>query len=198
MVMEIQKDFKIEISEYLSRLSQVIDELNLQQIQIVMEKLIETYKREGFVYIFGNGGSAATASHFVNDFNKGVSENMEKRFRFCCLNDNISSIMAIANDISYTKIFQFQLKNYLKPGDLVIGISGSGNSENVIEGIRYAKAKKIDTIAMVGYDGGHLKKIADYCIHIPSFDMQKVEDIHLMIEHIMMSILKEYLEEERI
>jgi D-sedoheptulose 7-phosphate isomerase len=190
---EIDFDFEVNISKYLDTLKQKVDDLDIKQIQTVIVKLIEVYHRNGFVYIFGNGGSAATASHFVNDFNKGVSENLRKRFRFCCLNDNVSSIMAIANDISFDQIFKFQLENYLTQNDLVIGISGSGNSKNVISAIQYANSVGAETIGLVGYDGGKLKKIAKHCIHVPANDMQKVEDIHMIMEHVMMSIIKGYL-----
>lgn len=191
---EIKIDFKSNITKYLSVLSEVISDMDIEEINKVMEKLIEVYQRGGFIYVFGNGGSAATASHFVNDFNKGASEKLDKRFRFCCLNDNVSSVLAIANDISYDEVFRFQLKNYLNPGDLVIGISGSGNSANVVNAIEYANSVNVETIGLVGYDGGKVKQLADYSIHIKSYDMQKVEDIHMMIEHTMMRIIKGYLE----
>lgn len=193
-VEDIKVDFQVSIKMYLNVLKQKIDGLDMQEVQTVIEKLIEVYQRDGFVYIFGNGGSAATASHFVNDFNKGVSENLQKKFRFCCLNDNVSSIMAIANDISYNDIFKFQLENYLTRKDLVIGISGSGNSKNVVSAIQYANSVGVETVGLVGYDGGKLKNLAKYCIHVAANDMQKVEDIHMIIEHVMMSIIKKYLE----
>ncbi|QNU68790.1 SIS domain-containing protein [Ruminiclostridium herbifermentans] len=178
---------------YLGTLKLQVDMLDVNEINTVILKLLEVYDRKGFVYVFGNGGSASTASHFVNDFNKGVSEKLVKRFKFCCLNDNVSSIMAIANDISYDEIFRFQLKNYLTKNDLVIGISGSGNSKNVVNAIEYANYVGAETIGLVGYDGGKLKELAKYCIHVPIRDMQKVEDIHMILEHLIMSIIKGYL-----
>ncbi|PMB02582.1 phosphoheptose isomerase [Fischerella thermalis CCMEE 5273] len=186
--------FVSQIHSYLGELKAVIDQLNVNDIESVIHKLIETHERNGFIYIFGNGGSASTASHFVNDFNKGVSENLNKKFRFTCLNDNVSTVMAVANDIGYDQIFRFQLENYLTANDLVIGISGSGNSKNVIEGIEYANQIGAGTVALVGYDGGRLKQLVQQSIHVPVNNMQMVEDLHMVMDHLMMTILKNYLE----
>ncbi len=190
---KIDVDFTVSINMYLDILKLQVDNLDIQEIQKVILRLLDVYERGGFIYIFGNGGSAATASHFVNDFNKGVSENLAKKFRFCCLNDNVSSMMSIANDISYDEIFKFQLENYLTKNDLVIGISGSGNSQNVVSAIEYANFIGAETIGLVGYDGGKLKKLAKHSIHVPIHDMQKVEDIHMILDHLMMSIIKGHL-----
>ena len=137
----------------------------------------------------GNGGSGATASHFVCDFNKGISEKLDSKYRFICLNDNIPTMLAYANDVSYNSIFVEQLKNLATEGDLVIGISGSGNSNNVISAIEYANAQGCKTFGLVGYDGGMLKKIAQNCIHIKINNMQIVEDIHMIIDHLLYSVL---------
>lgn len=189
-------NFLNDINQYFEELKTTIDKINKDDINTVMNKLLEARERKARIYIFGNGGSASTASHFVCDFNKGVSEKLDNRFRFICLNDNVASVMALANDISYDVVFKFQLENYLEPGDLVIGISGSGNSKNVIEAIEYAKEQKAETIGLVGYNGGKLKEVAHCSIHVPINDMQKVEDIHMIFDHLMMKILKAYLEGE--
>lgn len=187
-------DFREDIQHYLEGLKQVLDRLDVNEINTVIEQLIAVHERQGFVYIFGNGGSASTASHFVNDFNKGVSGNLRKKFRFCCLNDSVSTIMAIANDVSYDQIFRIQLENYLTPQDVVIGISGSGNSPNVVAAMEYANALGAETIGLIGYDGGKLKQLVKSAIHVPIHDMQKVEDVHMIMDHLMMYILKDYLE----
>jgi len=192
----ITPNFGPGVSEYLGGLKAVIDELDIGCVTHVMERLLAAYRRQSSVYVFGNGGSASTASHFVNDFNKGVSEQLETGFRFFCLNDNVPTLMAVANDISYDRIFALQLKNYLRPGDVVIAISGSGKSDNVIEAVRYANERGAETIGIVGFDGGLLKELAQHCIHVPVDDMQKVEDIHLVINHVMMALFKEHLEAE--
>ncbi|MBW7477349.1 SIS domain-containing protein [Paenibacillus oenotherae] len=191
---QVAVDFRADIQGYLSGLKEVLDQLDVNEIQTVIEKLIKVNERGGFVYIFGNGGSASTASHFVNDFNKGVSEKLRKKFRFCCLNDSVSTIMAIANDVSYDQIFKVQLENYLTPNDLVIGISGSGNSKNIVAALEYANTQGAETIGLVGYDGGKVKELATCSIHVPIHDMQKVEDVHMIMDHLMMFILKDYLE----
>jgi D-sedoheptulose 7-phosphate isomerase len=190
--------FRSHINDYFEDLKKVIDTVDEDQVQNVIEKLIECYERNGFIYIFGNGGSASTASHFVNDFNKVASENLSKKFRFCCLNDNIATMMSIANDIGFRHVFKIQLENFLTPNDLVIGISGSGNSDNVIDAIKYANSMEAETIALVGFDGGRLKDIAKHIIHVPVNYMQYVEDVHLILNHLIMTALKNYLEESHV
>ena len=181
--------FRNEIGRYLKELTDVIGRLDLDQIDSAMKALMEAYEKEGRVYIFGNGGSAATASHFVCDFNKGVSVNLEKKFNFVCLNDNVPTVMAIANDCGYENVFLLQLKNKLKKNDVIIAISGSGNSENVIKAVEYAKEKGNKIITLTGYDGGRLLKLADHPIHVNMNDMQKVEDVHMILDHLMSQVI---------
>ncbi|MCX8130247.1 MAG: SIS domain-containing protein [Clostridia bacterium] len=187
-------NFINEIEAYFDELKDILQKLDRNSINFIINKLIEVYAKGGMIYIFGNGGSASTASHFVNDFNKGVSGNLSKRFKFICLNDNVSTMMAVANDISYDSIFKFQLENYLTPRDLVFGISGSGNSENVVQAIEYANSVGADTVALLGFNGGKLKESTKHHILVPVNDMQKVEDIHMILDHLMMKIIKEFLE----
>ena len=151
--------------------------------------LKETYQNGGMLLVCGNGGSASTASHLECDFNKGISYDREIKYDIECLSDNVPMMMAIANDIGYDDIFVVPLKNKLKAGDLVIGISGSGNSENVIRAFQYAKEAGAETIAFTGYNGGKLKEIADYNIHVAVENMQITEDVHLILNHMMMYIL---------
>ena len=153
-----------------------------------MNMILEAYQADRQIYIFGNGGSAATASHYQNDFNKGISEYVEQKFRFACLNDNIATVMAIANDIGYEELFRFQLENRLEDGDLVIAISGSCNSENVLRSAAYAKEHGNRVIGMCGYDGGKLKELADVALHADVGSMQVTEDVHMVFDHMMMSI----------
>ena len=143
----------------------------------------------------GNGGSASTASHFACDINKGVVNGLEKRFRVVCLSDNIPTILAYANDQAYDAIFVEQLANFLTKNDLVIGISGSGNSTNVINAIQYANENSAITIGLTGFNGGELAKVAHQSIIVPSDDMQKIEDMHLIMVHMVMQILNEKLNE---
>ena len=140
----------------------------------------------------GNGGSAATASHMVCDFAKGASDVLGgKKFCFECLNDNTPIIMAIANDLCYEEVFAHQLRGKLRPEDLVIGISGSGNSENVLRAVQYAKAMGVPTIGVTGYSGGKLKAMADYIMHVDIDDMQVAEDLHMMFDHMLMRVISE-------
>ncbi len=183
-----EQEQKEMIRDYLNRDIEVIKRLNIDEIHKAMGVIWDAYEREATIYVFGNGGSAATASHFVCDFNKGVSEKKEKKFNFVCLNDNTSIVMAIANDISYDDVFRFQLLNKLKPTDLVIGISGSGNSKNVLRAVEYAKEVGTPVIGMTGYHGGKLKELADYHMDAMEDDMQISEDIHIILNHMMYNV----------
>ncbi len=149
------------------------------------EEYKDTYEKGGSIYTMGNGGSGASASHAAGDFLKGASYGLEKRFRMICLNDNLPSMMAIANDIGWDSIFIEPLKNFLKPGDLVIGISGSGNSKNVVNALAYANKNSATTVAMSGFKGGEIAKIATINVHAPVMDMEVTEDIHMVIFNIV-------------
>lgn len=186
-------DFKKAISEYYEREKNVIDGFNLDELNEAMNAILDTYNNEGTIYICGNGGSAATASHFQNDFNKGISEYVDKKFRFYCLNDNYPTVMAIANDIGYEEVFRFQLRNKITPNDLFIGISGSGNSANVVNAAEYAKECGAKVVGITGYSGGKLKDIADYRMHVDEPDMQIDEDLHMTFDHMMMKVFHNYL-----
>lgn len=185
------KDFATEILEYLGKMKTIIDRLNISEINQFITILCEAREKSKQIFIMGNGGSAATASHFCNDFNKGASFEFkdQARFKFICLNDNVSTLMAYANDVSYDDVFVEQLKNFFNPGDIVIGISGSGNSKNVIKAIEYANSNNGITVALTGYDGGGLKRIAEYSVHIDVDDMQIVEDMHMMLDHLSMKTI---------
>lgn len=174
---------KQDIHIYLQNSQKSISLIPLDKVSELAEVILHTYK-EGFtIYSMGNGGSGATASHVAGDYVKGASFGLDKRFRFICLNDNIPALMAIANDISYDAIFEEQLKNFARPGDLVIGLSGSGNSANVVNALLWAKNHGIRTAALTGYKGGRCARIADISIHIPVSDMEIVEDLHMMVFH---------------
>jgi len=181
------------IADYIALEKKTLDALNVDDIRNVLDLFMEAYKSEGTIYVFGNGGSASTASHMANDFNKGISEYVEKKFRLICLNDNIATLMAIANDIGYDEVFRFQLKNKLKSNDLVVGISGSGNSKNVLNAIEYAKERHVKTLGICGYDGGKLKQTADTAFHVAVNNMQIVEDVHMILNHLLMNVINRVL-----
>ncbi len=181
-------DYREMIRKYLDDEIETLNRLDVEAVNAVMQQLEAARERGGTIYIFGNGGSSATASHYQNDFNKGVSEHTEKKFNFLCLNDNIATLMAVANDIGFEEVFRFQLTGHLKPGDLVVAISGSGNSKNVLNAVEYAKAQGNAVIGVTGYDGGKLAALADYHLHAPVMSMQITEDVHMIFDHLMMSI----------
>lgn len=182
-----------EIQDYIALELEVLKQLDVAQIDTALNLLDETRKKKGLIYICGNGGSAATASHFQNDFNKGVSEYLDLPFRFHCLNDNVATIMAIANDIGYGEVFRFQLRGVMEPGDILVAISGSGNSENVINAVEYAKQQGNQVIGLTGFDGGKLKKLCDVSLHVPVMSMQVTEDVHMLFDHLMMSVFYRHL-----
>ena len=186
-------DYKADITEYLEREIETIRELDVEEINRALNLLQTAFENENTVYIFGNGGSASTASHYQNDFNKGISEHTEKKFRFQCLNDNIATVMAIANDIGYEEIFRFQLKGRLQPGDVIVAISGSGNSANVLNAVEYAKSHGNPVIGITGFDGGKLKTLSNVSLHVPIKSMQITEDIHMIFDHLMMSVFYQSL-----
>lgn len=185
--------YREEIESYLSLVIQTIKSLDCEELNRAMQAMEAAFEKEAAVYIFGNGGSAATASHFVCDFNKGASDGKWKKFRMICLNDNVPILTAIANDISYNDIFIHQLEGVLQKKDMVIAISGSGNSENVVRAAQYAKKVGATLIGMTGYTGGRLKRLADVSLHVPLDNMQVTEDIHMMFDHLMMSIFSKRL-----
>ncbi len=183
------KDYTKQIGAYIDLEKKILENLPQEDINQAMNMLEEARLSGKRIFTCGNGGSASTASHMVCDFNKGVSLNQEVKYDFECLSDNVAHMMAVGNDISYDDIFVIPLKNKLKEGDVLIGISGSGNSENVVRAFAYAKEKGAKTIAMTGYSGGKLKGMADCSLHVNVDNMQVAEDLHLVLNHMMMFIL---------
>lgn len=182
--------YQKNIENYLNREINTIKHLDVDAINKAMNAIKDAWEREADIYTMGNGGSASTASHMVCDFNKGVSENIGKqKYHLHCLSDNTAIMMAIANDIDYNDVFKFQLEGNVKSGDLIIAISGSGNSENIIRAVKYAKEKGAKVIGMSGYGGGQLNELSDYPLHVAIDDMQIAEDVHLIFNHMMMQIL---------
>lgn len=182
-------DYTKDIEAYFNRLKSTIDLIDKDALNTLMNVLDNARNEGSHIFVMGNGGSSATASHYVCDFNKGISLNQEKKFQLICLNDNIPSLMAYANDFSFEDIFVGQLKNFFHEGDIVLGISGSGNSKNVLKAIEYANKHGGITVGLTGYNGGKLREIVHYSVHIPIDDMQITEDLHMVIDHCMMKIL---------
>jgi len=179
--------------EYRKLLQQTLNDIDLDSVGLMTEIFLQARENGSRIYTMGNGGSAANASHAAGDFLKGASFGLEKRFNIICLNDNIPSLMAIANDVGWDDIFIEPLKNFLKKDDIVIGISGSGNSKNILKAIDFSKKIGAKTIGMTGFNGGELKKVCDLSIHSPAMDMEIAEDIHMavfnMVKKEVMSVL---------
>lgn len=173
----------MEIRSYFSEVQALIEKTPYAQVEAVVETLLTANRNEQTIFICGNGGSAATATHFGCDLSKRPLVEGQPRFRVVALTDNNSLITALANDIGYEVVFAEQIKSLGRRGDVLIGISGSGNSKNVLNAVSAARDLGITTVGFSGYDGGKLAPMVDISVHIPSFNMAMVEDIHLMLEH---------------
>ena len=162
----------------------------------VIQALLYARNNGHMIFVFGNGGSGATASHFVGDLLKGLSYGCEKKFKAICLNDNIPGLLAFANDVSYEDVFVEPLKNFAKPNDIVIGISGSGNSKNVIKALEYANNTGAITVALCGFNGGIIKQLAHINLHVAIDDMEIVEDVHMFLLHCIKRVLTFAIQDE--
>ena len=179
------------IQNYISILQQTIDQLPRQLIADVVDVLQDARVRGNNVFIMGNGGSASTASHFVCDLAKNTRNEELPHFRVIGLTDNMAIFSAYANDEGYESVFSQQLSNLIQPRDVVIAISASGNSKNVINAIEEAQKHTVTTIGFTGFDGGRLGQMVNINIHVQSDIIEHVEDIHLMLEHIIVKTIKE-------
>ncbi len=173
-------------NNYLIGLKELLDSFDHPKFEEIIHLILDAYHKKNRIFIMGNGGSGSTASHFACDINKGCCMDLEKKFKVICLNDNMPTMLALANDVSYESVFVEQLKNFFEPGDLVIGISGSGNSENVLQAIRHARENNGRTIGLSGFSGGKLADLADVSFVARVNDMQKVEDVHMIVVHMIM------------
>ncbi len=185
-----RKRFTDDYLDEIQRILETVREDLASKVDQLAELLLKARDNKNTVFIMGNGGSAATASHFAGDLSKGTIVEGAPRFRALALTDSIPNMMAWANDSSYEDIFVEQLKNLMEPDDVVIGISGSGNSMNVIKAVEYANQQGGFTVGFSGFDGGKLLGCARLNIHIPSSSMVQVEDLHLLVEHLLTSLLK--------
>lgn len=182
------------VRNYLNELKTALDNIKPSDIEKVAEVLLQAYKNDKTVFIFGNGGSAATASHMACDLGKGTLKNVydqsEKRLKVISLTDNIASMTAFANDLSFDDMFVQQLNNLVRSGDVVIGISGSGNTPNIIKALMYAKKQGAVTVGLLGYHkGGKAKSFVDYDITVDSDNYGVIEDVHLTLEHVLTTCL---------
>jgi len=179
------------IKGYIDGLQSTLDGLPIEDIQQVIQLLAEARLNRQQIFIMGNGGSASTASHFICDLSKNTRRPDLPNFKAIGLTDNMAIFSALANDEGYESVFAQQLASLLQPGDVVIGISASGNSPNVLNAIELANQMGATTIGFTGFDGGRLKSMVAYGIHTQSTCIEHVEDIHLMLEHVISKELRD-------
>ncbi|HEV2448762.1 MAG TPA: SIS domain-containing protein [Candidatus Sulfopaludibacter sp.] len=170
---------------YKSALFQAIDTIDLEKVRQAIDVLARARDEGRHIFVCGNGGSASTASHFVCDMVKGASFNRAKRFRILALTDSLPTLTAYSNDVHYDCVFVEQLKNFAQPGDVVMAISGSGNSPNVLGAIEYANSIGCRTIALTGRDGGKLAPLAELNIQVSNPHMGRIEDGHMIAAHMI-------------
>jgi len=187
----VDKKLSEVIEDYCLGVMQASANLPFEDIAKVIEALSRARDKGKRVYIFGNGGSASTASHFASDLNKGSICKGKLRFKAQCLSDNVPVLTAWANDTSYRMVFAEQVENFIEAGDVVVSISGSGNSPNVLNAVKLAKAKGAFNIGFIGFGGGMLKDLVDLAVVVTSDNMERVEDVHLVICHIIKTCLTE-------
>ena len=180
----MEENLKQRADFYLKKVEAALAALDRAAVAEFVAELTAARDRGGWIYTCGNGGSAMTASHFVGDLMKGASYGKPSRFKAHCLADNSPTLLAYANDVSYDEVFVEPLVNLLTPDDLVVGISGSGNSPNVVKAIEYANSRGAVTVGLCGYDGGKLKQAARHSVHVALHDMLVVEDVHMALCHL--------------
>jgi D-sedoheptulose 7-phosphate isomerase len=174
---------------YFHGLARTLQRLAHAGIDEVANALLRAYQERRAVFLFGNGGSAALASHLACDLGKGTAIAGRERFRVLSLTDNVPLMTAWANDARYEDIFAEQLRNFIRPGDVAFAISGSGNSPNVLNALRAAREAGAFNIGLAGYSGGKMKSLCDLCVVVPSENMQVIEDLHLSISHCVFSVV---------
>ncbi len=179
------------IVNYLNSTVDFINDINISQIERILVTIDKVRMDGNRLFVCGNGGSAAHAMHFAGDLAKNVTSDEVGRFNVISLCDNITAFTAYSNDIGYDVVFSEQMKNFnLTKGDCLLGISSSGNSPNIVKACEYAKTKGACIIGLCGFTGGKLKQMADFYLHINSNEYEKVEDLHMIVLHIIVSYFK--------
>lgn len=195
-------DVRGTVTAYLGRLRAAIDSLPLEAVEGLVDRLYAAYREGRKVLIVGNGGSAATASHMACDLAKNVFGQFpgdaapSGRFKVLALTDNIPLITAWANDAGYDRVFLEQVRTFTDPGDVLVAISGSGNSPNVVEAVKLARRLGAETIGILGFSGGKLKDLVDRAVIVTSDDYGPIEDLHMALDHIVTTCLREMIARE--
>jgi D-sedoheptulose 7-phosphate isomerase len=184
-----------QLFRYVDQVVQTMRVLPQAQLQQIAAALWATYERDGTIFVCGNGGSAATASHFACDLAKWTIRPGARRVRAMALTDNIPVITAFTNDQGYHDVFVEQLMTHYRPGDLLFAISGSGNSPNVLHAVAWANAQGAATVGITGFDGGQLALLASLSLRVENFMMPQVEDVHGMICHALAVNLRAQIEQ---
>ena len=191
-------DHKNWISEYLKALGNVIEHFPIEELANFITMIEDVRENEKTLFICGNGGSWATAAHMVCDLGKNTRMQGTKRMRVIGLGDNIPSLTAYANDEGFDRVFSEPLISLMKPGDVLLAISGSGNSPDILRAITAAKSIGGKTLGLTGFEGGKMKALVDHCLVIPSNSMEMVEDFHMIVDHILTTCLRDEEKASRI
>ncbi|MCD6338075.1 MAG: SIS domain-containing protein [Verrucomicrobia bacterium] len=173
------------LEAYLEAFRRTVDAVPAEQVAALVRLLKDALDREAQVFVFGNGGSAANASHFAVDLGKGASDKLPRRFKVLSLADNVSWLTALANDYAYEEVFVGQLQNYARPGDVAIALSVSGNSPNCVKAVEWARERGLKTVALVGARGGRLAEAAELVIRTADGHYGRAEDAHMLILHLV-------------
>ena len=195
---KIDKFFTKDVEQfsklYFNHLKETFDKIDVSEIKNFVDTLLSARERGATIFFMGNGGSAETASHFANDLSFGVNE-YKKPFRVVSITDNASVLTALGNDYGYDDIFIRQLRVYGKKDDVVVGVSASGNSKNLVNAFKYSSSVGIKTVALIAFDGGKMNEISDQYLHIPTGDKEygPAEDLHIIIDHLIANYLMRLL-----
>jgi D-sedoheptulose 7-phosphate isomerase len=184
-----------QIADYVSAVHATLAQMPCPEVEQLVDVLLEASLAGNAIFVFGNGGSAALASHAACDLGKGTCDVARDRVRVLSLTDNVPLITAWANDTAYEMVFTEQMKNFIQPGDVAFAISGSGNSPNVLHALRHAREAGATTVGLTGFQGGKMKAMCDVCVVVPSDNMQIIEDLHTMAAHGIFSVLRSRLME---
>jgi D-sedoheptulose 7-phosphate isomerase len=185
---------KAFVGEYLQGLSALLSEIDLDAVERIGQRLWRAYEEDRCIFIIGNGGSAATASHMTCDLAKGATVPGRRRVRAISLTDNVAHMTAIGNDIGYEQLFTEQLANLAQPGDVLVAFTASGNSPNILDTLRWAKTNGVESIGILGFGGGEAAGLADLCVIACSRNYGFVEDFHLILEHALSQWLRARIE----
>lgn len=185
---------KNTMTPYEDELTNAIRAIDAGEMDKAVSLLLDAYKEDRQIFIFGNGGSATTANHFVCDFGKNAIQGEKRRFRILSLSDNVAKITALGNDIAYAEVFREQMKNLMRPGDVAIAISASGTSPNVVNALEYARRIGGKVIALSGFSGGKIAAMADAALVTDMKSYERIEDLHLIILHMIVCYFKDHQE----